>query len=60
MSDDKSKKIINLQIKSKEIEKSNLSLKDFEYDQEKPIGKGGFCRVYKAMFKDSVFSIYNV
>ena len=53
MSDDKSKKIINIQIKSKEIEKSNLSLKDFEYDQEKPIGKGGFCRVYKAMFKET-------
>ena len=53
MSDDKNKKIINLQIKSKEIDKSNLSLKDFEYDQEKPIGKGGFCRVYKAMFKET-------
>ena len=53
MSDDKNKKIINIEIKSKEINKGNLSLKDFEYDQERPIGKGGFCSVYKATFKDT-------
>jgi len=53
MSDDKNKKIINIQVKSKEINKQNLSLKDFEYDQERPIGKGGFCSVYKAIFKDT-------
>ena len=53
MSDDKNKKIINIQVKSKEINKQNLSLKDFEYDQERPIGKGGFCSVYKATFKDT-------
>ena len=53
MSDDKIKKIINIEIKSKEINKGNLSLKDFEYDQERPIGKGGFCSVYKATFKDT-------
>ena len=53
MSDDKNKKIVNIQVKSKEINKQNLSLKDFEYDQERPIGKGGFCSVYKATFKDT-------
>jgi serine/threonine protein kinase len=53
MSDDKNKKIINIKIKSEEINKDNLSLKDFEYDQERPIGKGGFCSVYKATFKDT-------
>ena len=47
------KKIINFQVKSKEIAKQNISLKDFEYDIEKPIGKGGFCTVYKAKYKDN-------
>ena len=47
------KKIINFQVKSKEIAKQNISLKDFEYDPEKPIGKGGFCTVYKAKYKDN-------
>ena len=53
MSDEKYKKIIDFQVKSNEINKPNLSLKDFEYDHEKPIGKGGFCSVYKATFKDT-------
>ena len=53
MLDDKRKKIINIEVKSKEINKKNISLKDFEYDIEKPIGKGGFCTVYKAIFKDN-------
>ena len=47
------KKIIKLQVKSDEINKSNLSLTDFEYDIEKPIGKGGFCTVYKAIYKET-------
>ena len=53
MLDDKKKKIVNIEVKSKEINKKNISLKDFEYDIEKPIGKGGFCTVYKAIFKDN-------
>ena len=53
MSGEKYKKIIDFQVKSNEINKPNLSLKDFEYDHEKPIGKGGFCSVYKATFKDT-------
>ena len=53
MSSEKYKKIIDFQVKSNEINKPNLSLKDFEYDHEKPIGKGGFCSVYKATFKDT-------
>ena len=51
MSEDK--KIIKFQVKSKEITKPNLSLTDFEYDIEKPIGKGGFCTVYKTTFKET-------
>ena len=51
MSEDK--KIIKFQVKSKEITKPNLSLTDFEYDIEKPIGKGGFCTVYKTIFKET-------
>ena len=51
MFDDKNKKIVALQVKSKEINNQNLSLKDFEFDQERPIGKGGFCSVYKATYK---------
>ena len=51
--DDNTKKIINFEIKSNEINKNNISLKDFEYDSERPIGKGGFCTVYKATFKDN-------
>ena len=50
MKDDKNK-IINFQLKSNEINTKNITLKDFEYDVEKPIGKGGFCSVYKAMYK---------
>ena len=50
MFEEKNKKIIALQVKSKEITKQNLSLKDFEFDQERPIGKGGFCSVYKATY----------
>jgi serine/threonine protein kinase len=50
MKDDKNK-IINFQAKSNEINTKNISLKDFEYDVEKPIGKGGFCSVYKAIYK---------
>ena len=50
MKDDKNK-IINFQAKSNEINTKNISLKDFEYDVEKPIGKGGFCTVYKAIYK---------
>ena len=50
MFEDKNKKIVALQVKSKEINKQNLSLKDFEFDQERPIGKGGFCSVYKATY----------
>ena len=50
MKDDKNK-IINFQVKSNEINTKNISLKDFEYDVEKPIGKGGFCTVYKAIYK---------
>ena len=50
MKDDKNK-IINFQVKSNEINTKNISLKDFEYDVEKPIGKGGFCSVYKAIYK---------
>ena len=50
---DKKKKIVNIEVKSKEINKKNISLKDFEYDIERPIGKGGFCTVYKAIFKDN-------
>ena len=53
MSYNQNKKIINFQVKSKEITKHNISLKDFEYDPEKPIGKGGFCTVYKAKFRDN-------
>ena len=51
MSEDK--RIIKFQVKSKEITKQNLSLTDFEYDIEKPIGKGGFCTVYKTIFKET-------
>ena len=51
MSEDK--RIIKFQVKSKEITKPNLSLTDFEYDIEKPIGKGGFCTVYKTTFKET-------
>ena len=51
MSEDK--RIIKFQVKSKEITKQNLSLTDFEYDIEKPIGKGGFCTVYKTKFKET-------
>lgn len=47
------KKILNIQIISKEINKTNLTIKDFDYDIEKPIGKGGFCVVYKAIFKQT-------
>ena len=53
MFEDKNKKIVALQVKSKEINKQNLSLKDFEFDQERPIGKGGFCSVYKATYKET-------
>ena len=53
MSDNRNEKIINFQVKSKDLNKDNISLKDFEYEKEKPIGKGGYCMVYKAMFKDS-------
>ena len=53
MSDNQNKKIINFQVKNNDINKENLSLKDFEYDQERPIGKGGYCIVYNAMFKDT-------
>ena len=53
MSEDEFQKIIKLQVKSDEINKSNLSLTDFEYDIEKPIGKGGFCTVYKAIYKET-------
>ena len=53
MSEEKFQKIIKIQVKSKEINKSNISLTDFEYDIEKPIGKGGFCTVYKASFKET-------
>ena len=53
MFEEKNKKIIALQVKSKEITKQNLSLKDFEFDQERPIGKGGFCSVYKATYKET-------
>ena len=53
MLEDKKKKIVNIEVKSKEINKKNISLKDFEYDIERPIGKGGFCTVYKAIFKDN-------
>jgi serine/threonine protein kinase len=53
MFDDKNQKIVALQVKSKEINKQNLSLKDFEFDQERPIGKGGFCSVYKATYKET-------
>ena len=51
MSEDK--RIIKFQVKSKEITKPNLLLTDFEYDVEKPIGKGGFCTVYKTIFKET-------
>ena len=50
MKDDKNK-IINFQVKSNEINTKNISLNDFEYDIEKPIGKGGFCSVSKAIYK---------
>ena len=53
MSDNQNKKIINFQVKNNDINKENLSLKDFEYDQERPIGKGGYCIVYNAMLKDT-------
>ena len=53
MFEDKNKKIVALQVKSKEINNQNLSLKDFEFDQERPIGKGGFCSVYKATYKET-------
>ena len=53
MSEDKSQNIVKFQVKSKEIPKPNLSLSDFEYDIEKPIGKGGFCTVYKTTFKET-------
>ena len=53
MFEDKNKKIVALQVKSKEINNQNLSLKDFEFDQERPIGKGGFCLVYKATYKET-------
>ena len=53
MSEDKNQKIVKFQVKSKEISKLNLSLSDFEYDIEKPIGKGGFCTVYKTAYKET-------
>ena len=53
MIDDKNEKIIDFQVKSNEINKQNISLRDFEYDPERPIGKGGFCTVYKAIFKEN-------
>ncbi len=53
MSEDKNQKIVKFQVKSKEISKPNLSLSDFEYDIEKPIGKGGFCTVYKTTYKET-------
>ena len=48
---DNKNKIINFQVNSNEINAKNIALKDFEYDVEKPIGKGGFCSVYKAIYK---------
>ena len=51
MSESQNSKIINFQVTSTEINKKNLSIKDFEYDQNKPIGKGGFCSVYNAKYK---------
>ena len=53
MSEDKSQNIVKFQVKSKEINNPNLSLKDFEYDIEKPIGKGGFRTVYKTTYKET-------
>ena len=53
MSEDKSQNIVKFQVKSKEITKENLLLSDFEYDIEKPIGKGGFCTVYKTIYKET-------
>ena len=53
MLEDKSQKIVKFQVKSKEITKQNLLLSDFEYDIEKPIGKGGFCTVYKTTYKET-------
>lgn len=53
MFEDKNKRIVTLQVKSKEINKQNLSLKDFEFDEDRPIGKGGFCSVYKATYKET-------
>ena len=53
MAEDKNQNIVKFQVKSKEISKKNLSLSDFEYDIEKPIGKGGFCTVYKTTFKET-------
>ena len=53
MADNHNSKIINFQVTSAEINKKNLSLKDFEYDQNKPIGKGGFCSVYNAQYKEN-------
>ena len=53
MMDDKNKKIIDFQVKSNEINKQDISLRDFEFDPERPIGKGGFCTVYKAIFKEN-------
>ena len=53
MSEEKFQKIIQIQVQSKEISKQNLSMNDFEYDIEKPIGKGGFCTVYKTQYKET-------
>ena len=53
MMDDKNKKIIDFQVKSNEINKQDISLRDFEFDPERPLGKGGFCTVYKAIFKEN-------
>ena len=53
MMDNKNKKIIDFQVKSNEINKQDISLRDFEFDPERPIGKGGFCTVYKAIFKEN-------
>ena len=53
MSEDKAQNIVKFQVKSKEISNPNLKLSDFEYDIEKPIGKGGFCTVYKTTYKET-------
>ena len=53
MSEDKNQNIVKFQVKSIEINNPNLKLSDFEYDIEKPIGKGGFCTVYKTTYKET-------